>query len=97
MSLMWDGFWNGFRMGFDLLQGGMKVDETTNPVGSTEERNMRRKHSEIGDLQISDVPEYIKREMGIASRRSEESERHGRQKFTRGPEPEKSRGDRISR
>ena len=41
-------------------------------AGSTEERNMRRKHSEIGETEISDDPEYIEREIIIASRRSEE-------------------------
>ena len=43
------------------LQGGMKEDATTNADRSIEERNMRRKHCEIGDTQISDDPEYIKR------------------------------------
>ena len=32
-------------------QGGMKEDETMNSAGSSEERNTRRKHSEIGDAQ----------------------------------------------
>ena len=63
------------------LQGGMEEDETMNPVGSTGERIMRRKHSEIGDTQISDDPEYIKREIGIASRRSEEIMENLLQKF----------------
>ena len=54
------------------LGGGMKEDDTMNSAGSTEERNMRRKRSEIGDAPISDDPEYIKREIGIASRRPEE-------------------------
>ena len=57
------------------------VGATANSTGSTEERNMRRKRSEIGDTQISDDPEYTKREIGIASRRSEETMENLRQKF----------------
>ena len=44
------------------LQGGMKEDEKKTPAGSTENRNLRRKRSEIGDTQIRTDPEYIKRE-----------------------------------
>ena len=44
------------------LQGGMKEDDTMNSTGSIEERNMRRKHNEIGDTPISHDPEYIRRE-----------------------------------
>ena len=54
------------------LQGGMKEDEMITSARSTEERNTRRKHSEIGETQISDDPEYTKREISIAFRRSEE-------------------------
>ena len=37
------------------------------------ERNMR-KHGEIDDPPVSDDPEYIRMEVGFASRRSEEAE-----------------------
>ena len=50
----------------------MKEDEKKTPAGSTENRNLRRKRSEIGDTQIRTNPEYIKREKSFASRRSEE-------------------------
>ena len=42
------------------LQGGMKEDETMTSAGSAEDRNMRRKHSEIGETQLSDDTEHIK-------------------------------------
>ena len=42
------------------LQRGMKEDDTMNSAGSIEERNMRRKQSEIGGTPISDDPEYLK-------------------------------------
>ena len=42
----------------------MKEDDTMNSAGSIEERNMRRKHSEIGDTPISDDPDYITRQIG---------------------------------
>ena len=42
-------------------QGGMKEDETMTSAGSTEEKNTKRKRSEIGDIEISDDPEYIKK------------------------------------
>ena len=63
------------------LQGGMKEDETMTSAGSTDERNTRRKLCEIVDTQISDDPEYIKREISIASRRSEEKMGSLLQKF----------------
>ena len=53
------------------LQGGMKEDEMTS-AGSAEDRNMRRKHSEIGEIQLSDDTVHNKREICNASRRSEE-------------------------
>ena len=40
------------------LQGGMKEDDTMNAAGSIEERNLRRKHIEIGDTPISDDPQF---------------------------------------
>ena len=49
------------------LQGGMKEDDTMKSAGSIAERNVRRKRSEIGDTPISDNPEYIRREIGLAS------------------------------
>ena len=63
------------------LQGGVTNDDTMNSARSIEERNMRRKHSEIGDTPISDDPEYIRREIGLASRRSEEVVESLQQKF----------------
>ena len=51
------------------------------PTGPTEERNTRRKHSEIGETQLSDDTEYIKREMRNAARRSEEKVESLLQKF----------------
>ena len=54
------------------LQGGMKEDETMASAGSAEDRNMRRKRSEIGETQLSDDTKHIKREINNASRRLEE-------------------------
>ena len=48
------------------------MDETRISAGSTEDRSLRRKHSEIGDSQISDDSEYIKREISLASRMSDD-------------------------
>ena len=55
------------------LQGGTEEDETMTSAGSAEERNMRRKHSEIGEIQLSDDTEHIKREVFNASRRSKKN------------------------
>ena len=41
-------------------------------AGSAEDRNMRRKRSEIGETQLSDDTKHIEREINNASRRSEE-------------------------
>ena len=54
------------------LQGGTKKDETMISARSAEDRNMRRKHSEVGEAQLSDDTEHIKREINNASRRSDE-------------------------
>ena len=67
------GTTNGATLEMTLrLQGGMKEDETVTSAGSSEDRNLRRKHSEIGAAQPSDDTEFIKREISNASRRSEE-------------------------
>ena len=52
-----------------------------NSAGSIEERNMRSKHSEIGSTPVSDDPEYNRREIGLASRRSEDVMESLMQKF----------------
>ena len=66
------------------LHGGTKEDETMTSAGSGEDRQLRRKHSEIseiGDVQLSDDTEHIKREINNASRRSEEKMESLQQKF----------------
>ena len=45
------------------LQRGMKEDEMMTSAGSAEDRNMRRKHSEIGEIQLGDDTEHVKREI----------------------------------
>ena len=50
----------------------MKEDEMMTFAGSAEDRNVRRKHSEIGEIQSSDDTEHTKKEINNASRRSEE-------------------------
>ena len=59
----------------------MQEDETVTSAGSAEDRNMRRKRSEIGEPQLSDDTEHIKREVNNASRRSEEKTESLLQKF----------------
>ena len=54
------------------LQGGMKEDETMTSAGSAEHRKLRIKCSEIGEIQLGDDMEHMKRKMNNASRRSEE-------------------------
>ena len=41
------------------LQGGMKEDEMVTSAGSAEDRNMRRKHTEIGETQLSDDTKHV--------------------------------------
>ena len=56
-------------------QAGTKEDEMMTSAGSGDDRQVIRKHSEIseiGDVQLSDDTEHIKREINNASRRSEE-------------------------
>ena len=54
------------------LQGGMKGDEMITSIGSAEDRNLTRKHSDIRDIQLSDDTEHIKKEINNASNRTEE-------------------------
>ena len=66
------------------LQGGTKEDETMTSVRSGEDRQVLRKHSEIseiGDVQLGDDTEHIKREINNASRRSEEKMESSLQKI----------------
>ena len=63
------------------LQGGMKEDEMMTSAGSVEDRNLRRKHSEIGETQFSDDTEHIKREINNAPIRLEEKVESLLQKF----------------
>ena len=49
------------------LQGRIKEDEMWTSAGSAEERNLRRKHSGIVEIQLSDETEHIKREINNAS------------------------------
>ena len=51
------------------VQGEMKQDEMTTSAGSAEDRNLRKKRSEIGEIQLSDDTKHIKREINNASRR----------------------------
>ena len=44
-------------------------------AGSAEDKNLRRKHNEISEIQLSDDTEHIKREINNASRRSEEKKK----------------------
>ena len=67
------------------LQGGMKEDEMMTSAGSAEDKNLRRKQSELGEIQLSDDTEHIKREINNASRRPEEkwnvSQEHQKKKW----------------
>ena len=54
------------------LKGGMKEDETMSSAGAAAVRNLRRRHSEIGKHKSVMTSEYFKREINIASKRSDE-------------------------
>ena len=45
----------------------MKEDEMMTSAGSAEDRNVRRKHSGIGEIQFSDDTEHTKKEINNVS------------------------------